>query len=201
MASDSTRGKADPAALSIGPTQGYRVQASHEIYNGRVVRLRIDEVEMPGGQTAKREVAGHPGGVGVIAIDDNDRVCMITQYRHPLQQRLLEVPAGLRDIDGEDPEVTAARELEEEAAVRPAHVEHLCSIAVSPGFTDEIVEIYLAQQLQEVASQARDDEEAEIEIHWIELETALQLIDDGTIIHGIAVAGIQAAWRRISRSR
>lgn len=177
----------------------YHVRSSTEIYNGRVVRLRVDEVEMPGGGVARREVAGHPGGVGIIALDDGERVCLIRQYRHPVQQWLLEVPAGLRDVPGEPADHAARRELEEEADVRAGQIEHLCSLAVSPGFTDEIVEIYLARELTAVAAGAREDEEADIEVQWTDLDEAVAMIDRGAIIQAIAVAGIQAAMRRVRR--
>lgn len=182
-----------------GPDSGYTVRSSREIYNGKVVRLRVDEVEMPTGAVAVREVAAHPGGVGVVALDEHNRVCLISQYRHPVGERLLEVPAGLRDVDGEAPETTAARELEEEVGLRPGRVERLCRMAVSPGFTDEIVEIFLARDLESVPLPEREDEEAGIEICWLDLDEAIAMIDAGTLVHGIAVAGIQATWRRLRR--
>lgn len=182
-----------------GPDAGYTVRSSTEIYSGRVVRLRIDDVQMPTGAVARREVAGHPGGVGVVAVDERNRVCLISQYRHPVGERLLEVPAGLRDIAGEAPATTAARELEEEVGIRPGRIDWLCRMAVSPGFTDEVVEIFLARELETVPLAEREDEEAGIEICWLELDHAIAMIDEGTLVHGIAVAGIQAAWRRLQR--
>src|SRR5699024_10775198 len=95
----------------------YRTVSSREIFDGRVVRLRVDTVSMPGGGTADREICGHDDAVAVVAVDERDRVAMVRQYRHPVGQRLWELPAGLCDVDGEDPVDTGRRELVEEAGL------------------------------------------------------------------------------------
>jgi len=107
--------------------------ASTEIYRGHVIALRADEVAMPDGRVARREVVEHYGAVAVVALDDQDRVVLIHQYRHPLGRRLWELPAGLLDEPDESPAAAAARELTEEAGVTAARWEVLVDVAASPG--------------------------------------------------------------------
>jgi ADP-ribose pyrophosphatase len=95
----------------------FETVASHTVFGGSIIALRTDEVRMPGGATASREVVEHYGAVAVAALDDADRLAMIFQYRHPVGRRLWELPAGLLDEPGEDPAVAAARELHEEAGL------------------------------------------------------------------------------------
>ena len=91
--------------------------ASETIYVGKIFALRADEVRMPGGNTARREVVEHYGAVAVLAVDDDNNIVLVYQYRHPLGRRLWELPAGLLDLGGEPPHITAARELKEEAGL------------------------------------------------------------------------------------
>lgn len=186
-----------------GPESGgwtYEVVDTTRPFSGRVASVRVDEVSMPGGDTAEREVVEHMGGVGIVAVDASGRVCLIRQYRHPLGTRLWEVPAGLRDVEGEDPRDTAARELEEEAALRARSLEPLVTLATSPGFSTEVVHLFLATGLESVPRQDREDEESEIEIAWVDLSTAVEQVLDGTIVNALAVAGLLAAERALRRA-
>ncbi|MGH8920797.1 MAG: NUDIX domain-containing protein, partial [Actinomycetes bacterium] len=103
------------------PRHNFPVRSSKEIYTGRVMALRSDEVEMPGGEVAVREILEHPGAVAIAALDADDRLMMIHQYRHPVARRLWELPAGLLDVAGEDPLDAAKRELAEEAGLEAEH--------------------------------------------------------------------------------
>ncbi len=123
-----------------GPHE-YELLDSEEVYSGRVISLRRDTVAMPGGGDSVREVVHHPGAVGVVALDDEDRVVMLRQYRHPVGQRMAELPAGLRDADGEPPAQTARRELAEEALLAAGRLSLLATTYNSPGLCEEEVKV------------------------------------------------------------
>jgi 8-oxo-dGTP pyrophosphatase MutT (NUDIX family) len=172
----------------------FQVVSSKDIHIGRVVGLRLDEVSMPGGTTAKREVVEHLGAVAVVALDDEDRVVLIHQYRHPLGHRLWELPAGLLDIDGEDAVASAARELVEEVDLKADSWSTLVDVAASPGFTDEVVRVFLARGLSAAGREEPEgDEEADIVVKRVPLTEAVAMVFCGEIINGSTVAGILAA--------
>lgn len=172
----------------------FRVVGSEDIHIGRVVGLRIDEVAMPGGGTARREIVEHLGAVAIVALDDQQRVAMIHQYRHPIGRRLLELPAGLLDVDGEEPVSTAQRELAEEAGLAAARWDTLVDVAASAGFTDEVVRVFLARDLTPVDRViVHDDEEADIVLHWVPLADAVRMTMAGELINGATVSGVLAA--------
>lgn len=122
----------------------FETLASETVYVGNIFALRADEVSMPGGKSARREVVEHYGAVAVVALDDDGNVVLVYQYRHPLGRRLWELPAGLLDLGGEPPEVTAARELEEEVGLAASDWRVLVDLDSTPGFSDESVRVYLA---------------------------------------------------------
>jgi 8-oxo-dGDP phosphatase len=172
---------------------GFPVRSSKDIYGGAVMALRADEVEMPGGHAAVRETLEHPGAVAIAALDDDDRLMMIHQYRHPVGRRLWELPAGLLDIDGEDPLATAKRELAEEAGLVARDWSVLVDIVPSPGFSDESVRVYLARGLSVVdRPELGDDEEADLTTRWVSLSVAVRMVLSGTIVNGATVAGVLA---------
>lgn len=166
---------------------------SETVYRGKILALRTDEVRMPGGNTAIREVVEHFGAVAVVAVDQDRRVAMVYQYRHPVGRRLWELPAGLLDAAGEDPAVTAARELREEAGLAAEHWSVLADMVTSPGFSDEAVRVYLARELTHVGRPEADDEEADLTLHWFDIEHAAQRVLAGEIVNSIAAVGILAA--------
>lgn len=167
--------------------------ASETIYVGNIFALRADEVSMPGGRTARREVVEHYGAVGIVAMDDNGNVALIYQYRHPVGRRLWELPAGLLDIGGEAPHLSAARELEEEAGLRARDWGVLVDVISAAGFSDESVRIFLATGLTDVGRPDAHDEEADLTLRWFPLAEAVEMVLDGTIVNSLAVAGILAA--------
>ncbi len=171
----------------------FETVSSETLYTGKIFALRVDEVRMPGGGIARREVVEHFGAVGVVALDDNGDVVLVYQYRHPLGRRLWELPAGLLDIDGEPPHLTAARELLEEAGLAAQHWSVLVDLDSTPGFTDESVRVYLATGLTEETRPDASDEEADMTIRRFPLADAVQMVFSGEIVNSLAVAGILAA--------
>jgi ADP-ribose pyrophosphatase len=149
---------------------------------------------MPAGGTAVREIMEHPGAVAIAALDADDRLVMIYQYRHALGRRLWEMPAGLLDAAGEDPVETARRELAEEVGLAAREWSTLIDVSPSPGFSDESVRVYLATGLTDVGRPdlGADDEEADLEIHKIALADALAMVFDGTIANSSTSAAVLA---------
>lgn len=171
----------------------FTVQSSDDVYVGRILALRADRVVMPGGGTATREVVEHHGAVAVVALDDDDHVTLIHQYRHPLGRRIWELPAGLIDHLGEDPVETARRELVEEVGLAASDWSVLVDVAASPGFTDEVVRVYLATGLSAVDRELLGEEEADLVARTFPLAEAVRMALAGEIVNGAAVGGILAA--------
>ncbi|MFB9908329.1 NUDIX domain-containing protein [Allokutzneria oryzae] len=172
----------------------FRAVNSQDVYAGRVMALRVDDVAMPGGSVAAREVIEHPGAVAVAAVDSDERIVLIHQYRHPVGRRLWELPAGLLDVDGEAPELTAARELAEEAGLAAARWSTLVDVAASPGFTDEVVRVFLARELSTVdRGEIVDDEESDLVVRRVPMREAMSMVLGGEIVNSSSVAGVLAA--------
>ena len=171
----------------------FETVSSETVYVGKIFALRADEVRMPGGTTARREVVEHYGAVAVLALDDDRNVALVYQYRHPLGRRLWELPAGLLDLGGEPPHLTAARELQEEAGLKASDWRVLVDLDSAPGFSDESVRIYLATGLTDVGRPEAHDEEADLIVKWFPLTDAVHMVLAGEIVNSLAVGGILAA--------
>jgi 8-oxo-dGDP phosphatase len=174
----------------------FDVLDSEQVYEGRIISLRRDTVAMPGGGSSVREVVHHPGAVAVVALDDEDRVVLLRQYRHPVGEHLWELPAGLRDEDGEPPLETAKRELAEEALLAAEQWSLLTTIYSSPGFCDEQVLIYLAEDLTSTERPPGftvEHEELDLTLERVPLADAVQRVFDGEIRNASAVVGLLAA--------
>jgi 8-oxo-dGDP phosphatase len=167
--------------------------AAETLYVGKIFALRADEVVMPGGRTARREIVEHYGAVAIAAIDDDANIVLVYQYRHAPGRRLWELPAGLLDVDGEAPYLTAARELEEEAGIKADGWSVLIDLVSTPGFSDEAVRVYLATGLRDIGRPAAHDEEADLIIARHPLSEAVQMVFGGEIVNSTTVAGILAA--------
>ena len=148
---------------------------------------------MPGGNTARREVVEHYGAVAILAADDDNNIVLVYQYRHPFGRRLWELPAGLLDLGGEPPHITAARELKEEAGLEAKEWRVLVDLDSAPGFSDESVRVYLATGLTDVGRPEAHDEEADLTLRWFSLDEAVRMVLNGEIANSIAVGGILAA--------
>jgi 8-oxo-dGDP phosphatase len=146
---------------------------SETLYVGKIFALRADEVRMPGGATARREVVEHFGAVAIVALDDDGNVVLVHQYRHPVRRRLWELPAGLLDFGDEAPDVTAARELEEEAGLAAGRWHVLVDVIAAPGFSDESVRVFLATELTDVDRPEAHDEEADLTVTRVPLSDAV----------------------------
>ncbi|MGY5318788.1 NUDIX domain-containing protein [Neomicrococcus lactis] len=166
------------------------------VYEGRVWDIVHDSFVFPEtGEVLGRDYIDHPGAVAVVALDDDDRILMIEQYRHPVSMYLWEVPAGLLDIDGEDPVTAAERELFEEADVRADTWHVLVDQFNSPGASAEALRIFLAQGIHEIPEDqrhVRDGEEASMKIEWVPFGEALTAVIEGRIHNPSAVSGIMA---------
>jgi ADP-ribose pyrophosphatase len=169
-----------------------------ERYAGPIFSVFSDRVTMSGGGTATRDVVENKGAVGVVAVDDVGRVLLIRQYRHPVRQRLWELPAGLRDVQGEDMALTAARELAEETDWAARRFDLLIDLHTSPGFSNETIRIFLARDVAPVPDAERHDrqeEEADLEIAWFDLDEAVAMVLRGEVTNAAAVGGLLAAAR------
>ncbi|HEY1575425.1 MAG TPA: NUDIX hydrolase [Pseudonocardiaceae bacterium] len=175
-------------------THRFDTVSSRDIYRGRVLALRADDVAMPDGRVAVREVVEHYGAVAIAAVDEQGRVVLIHQYRHPLGKRVWELPAGLLDQPGEEPAVAAGRELAEEVGLAARDWSVLVDVAASPGFTDEVVRVFLAQDLGPAhREEPVGDEEADLVVRRVELAEAVRMVLAGDVVNASSVGGILAA--------
>lgn len=163
---------------------------TESIFKGRVISLQVDTVNLPNGKTATREIVKHPGAVAVLALHEG-KMIVVEQFRKPLERSLVEIPAGKLDA-GEQPIEAARRELEEETGFRCDSLRPVCSFYTSPGFADEILHLYLADNL--VPGEVHLDEDEFLDIQLITLEQAQQFIADGSIRDAKTITAVYA-WQ------
>lgn len=187
------RSRCPSPRLLIVAEHVFETTLSETRYTGKIFALRSDKVRMPGGNIATREVVEHYGAVAIVAMDDHGNIPMIYQYRHPFGRRLWELPAGLLDVDGEPPHLTAARELREEAGLQAQTWQVLIDMDSTPGFSDESVRVYLATGLTQVDRPEAHDEEADMTLKWYPIAEVARRVFAGEIVNSIAVSGILAA--------
>ena len=171
----------------------FETASSETLYTGKIFALRSDRVRMPGGATAIREVVEHYGAVAIVALNEDNNIAMVYQYRHAFGRRLWELPAGLLDMVGEPPQATAVRELQEEVGLQAGTWQVLVDLDSAPGFSDESVRVYLATELTEVARPEAHHEEADMTMRWFPVADAVSGVFSGEIVNSIAIAGILAA--------
>ncbi|MDQ1647697.1 MAG: 8-oxo-dGDP phosphatase [Cryptosporangiaceae bacterium] len=179
-------------------THSFEVVKSTERFAGRVISVVSDEVTMPDGGTAVRDYVRHIGAVGAAAIDEEDRVLLVRQYRHPVRRMLWELPAGLLDVDGESALDTAKRELWEEADLRADTWHVLADLLPTPGSSDEAIRLYLARDVTAVPDgerHTRTGEEHTMTVGWVPIDTAVEWVFSGEIENAACVAGVLAAAR------
>jgi ADP-ribose pyrophosphatase len=174
-----------------------KIISTQTLYDGRIVKLDLHEVELPNGQHSKREIVRHPGAVAVVAFDPEGKVLLVRQYRTAAGKVLLEIPAGTLNPD-EPPLDCAVRELQEETGYKPGKVESLGGIYTAPGYTTEFIHLFLATDLSESRLQADDDEF--IEVVRLPLSEALGLIEQGEIVDAKTTSGLLLASRKMGAS-
>jgi 8-oxo-dGTP pyrophosphatase MutT (NUDIX family) len=172
----------------------YDIMTTETKYEGKIFSVISDGVTMPDGSLAQRDVVTKKGAVAVLVFNDVGEIALVHQYRHPMGEKLWEIPAGTLDVEGEEPLEAAQRELLEEIGYTAAKWAELVKIAASPGFTDERTTIYLASDLTQ---EGRPDlgggsEEADMELRWVPIDTALEWVREGKIINAHTVSGILA---------
>lgn len=187
-----------PLAVTDRPER-WPVRKSEVVHDtGRIIAVRRDVVRPPAGEgELVRDVVMHPGAVGVVALDDEDWMLLISQYRHPTGYRLLEAPAGLLDVPGEPYHEAAARELYEEGHLRASDWRVLVDAFTSPGITDESIRVYLARDLSEVPDGERyvgREEEADMGVFWAPLDDVVEAVLAGRLHNAILCLGVLAAW-------
>ena len=164
--------------------------ATERIFRGRIVGLRVDTIQLPDGRSSTREIVEHSGSVAVVPLDGRGNVLMVRQYRKPVEQELLEIPAGLLE-QGEEPEAAALRELQEETGHTAQRIELLVRFFTTPGFCDEEMHIFLATGL--VAGQPNPDEDEQIELVPVPLADVSEMIRRGDIRDGKSIAALLLA--------
>jgi len=171
-----------------------RVANSRPVHAGRVLQIRVDEVEMPNGTVTAREVVHHPGAVAMVPVRKDGQLLLVTQYRHAMGARLLEIPAGTLE-PGEDPLLAAGRELREEVGFRAGRVDYVGKFYVAPGYCDELLHLYICRDLEADSLDADDDEDIEVEA--MTLDEALQAIAEERIVDAKSIIGI-LQWSRLA---
>jgi len=164
------------------------------IYQGQLLQLGIESLTLPNGKRLDLEVLRHPGGAAVVALDGQGQVCLLRQYRHASGGWLWELPAGRLEAN-ESPDTTAARELVEEAGLQAGRWDTLGKTLVTPGYSDELIYLYLARDLTVVPAQPEAHEL--FEVHWIPFSQALEQVHDGTIIDAKTMLGLTLAGKFI----
>lgn len=154
--------------------------STETIYQGKVIHLQVDEVTLPNGKTAKRELVKHPGAVAVIPITKDNKIVFVEQYRKPLEKSLIELPAGKLD-EGESPLAAAVRELEEETGYTTNQLSFIASFYTSPGFADELMHLYITDQIEPLEHPASTDEDEFVEVLELTLDEAKQYVEEERI--------------------
>lgn len=174
-----------------------RVVDSRVVHQGRYLTFRVDTIERADGSRSERDIAGHPGAVAVVAIDDEDRVLLVRQWRTPADGVLLEIPAGTLDRDAasgeiEDPDLASRRELEEETGYRARSWTHLAEFWTAPGFATEKMHLYLATDLEPADPNERlgPDEDEHLRLERRRFDEALTAVDRGEIQDAKSIAGL-----------
>lgn len=194
-------GRIAPAAYSDSPAV-WPVAATTLRYESAFLNVRTDAIVDPTGEVHERVVVQPRGAVAILALDEDSRVLLIEQYRHPVGARLLELPAGTLDVEGESALAAAQRELIEEGDVSATTWEEILELSSTPGYSTERWQLYRATGLSPVPHDERAErhaEEADLEQWWMPLDEAVQAIFDGRISNALAIAGILSEVVRRSR--
>lgn len=153
---------------------------TEKIFDGKIIKLQVDEVTLPNGKKSKRELVKHSGAVAVIPITKDNKIVFVEQYRKALEKPLIEIPAGKLE-EGEDPMAAAIRELEEETGYTATNLQLITSFYTSPGFADEIVYIYITDELKKLDNPPETDEDEFVEVIELSLDEAKQYVEEERI--------------------
>lgn len=164
--------------------------SSKRIYEGKIIKLRVDTVELADQKYSKREIVEHPGGVGILVVHQN-KILLVRQYRKPVDRMVTEIPAGKLDFQ-EDPFVCAERELREETGVLVESMTSLGSIFPSVGYTDEKIDLYFSDQLLSIGEQDLDEDEA-VEVLWVDQLQFDEQLSQGLIQDAKTIAAYSLA--------
>lgn len=175
-----------------------KTMKSEKIYEGKVVNLRIDTVELPDKKYSKREIVEHPGAVGIIPVTDDNCIILVKQFRKAVEKFLLEIPAGKLEVN-EEPRETAARELKEETGFSPSKMEYLLEFYTSPGFSDEKVYLFLASEL--IPGTPCPESGEFLETVKINIDELLTMVERGEIVDSKTIIGINLANKYIKNKR
>lgn len=170
--------------------------SSERVFDGNILKVKIDKVLMPDNTLAPRELVEHPGGVGIVAVNEKDEVVLVKQYRKPIEKAIYEIPAGKLDA-GESHRECGIRELSEETGLTADNFEYLGFIYPSPGFTDEVTHVYYATGLKQGETHTDDDEYLDVE--RIPLEKVYKMVMNNEINDAKSVFGILKAWQMRSK--
>lgn len=176
---------------------GFTKLDEEELARGHLFTVVKARFRGPDGEEFERHVVHHPGAVAVVPLHDDGTVTLLRQYRAALEHDLLELPAGTRDVHGEDEQRTAERELVEEAGLAASSLEHLVTLHNAPGLSDETVSVFLAQGLTEVADDRQGVEEESMTVERVPLADALAMVDDGRITDAKTIIGLALTARRL----
>ena len=183
---------------------GFRLLDEREVYRGHIWNVVVASFEDPDGEPFERDIVRSPGAVGVVPLrfdaEGSPVVVLVRQYRPALDRELLEIPAGMRDVDGEDPAETGRRELAEECGLAAARMELLTAFENAAGMTDALTHVYLALDLHDVPSQAHGPEEAHMTVHAMGLGAAMAEVEEGRITDAKTVIGLLLADRWLQRA-
>ncbi len=171
--------------------------SSERIYEGKIINLKVDTVNLPNGRTSKRELIEHPGAVAILAITPDNKIIMVEQYRKALERSIIEVPAGKLE-KGESPETSAMRELEEETGYTAESLELIQSFSTSPGFADEVIHLFLAEGLKKAESGAQLDEDEFVDLLEVTIEEAEEMMQDNRIYDAKTAFAVLWAKQRLS---
>lgn len=168
---------------------------STPIFSGKIISLKVDDVLLPNGKEGKREIINHPGAVAVIAITNEGKLVLVEQYRKALERSIIEIPAGKLER-GEEPELAARRELEEETGYGCHEISYLQSFATSPGFADEVIHLYVAKDLYEIEEKAELDEDEFVSLMEVSIEEAEEMVKDQKIYD--AKTAFAVLWMKLN---